>query len=250
MRLRKSIPVILFFFLCLGKGFSQDGNLYLFNEKWESISDAKKAKYFLEIRKTNDTLWQGWYYNFNGPLVRTESYKKFENQILNGRTSFYKSDGYLDSIINYKDGIPDGTCYYYGDTGRVEKTRIYANGNLIKENVKCEIDEYHRLDILNSDMEEESKFPGGIGAWKRFLSKYLNYPQRAYTNKFEGTVYVSFTVLEDGKLAAFDIFRSVEYSIDKEAMDVMKKCPDWIPGKKNGVNIKTYKRQPINFRLQ
>jgi protein TonB len=249
MRSKKSIAIILFVFTCLCKGFSQDGNLYVFNEKWEGISDVKKAKFLMEIRKVSDSSWQGWYYNFNGPLVRIESYKKVEGQVLNGRTSFYKSDGYLDSIINYKDDIPDGTCYYYGDTGRLETIKVFTHGTLIKEINKAQIEEKYRLDSINTISAVESEFPGGKGAWSRYLTKNLNYPERAYNNRFEGSVVVDFAVLEDGTLDEPGIFHSVEYSLDKEAMRMMKKSPKWIPGKKNDKIIKTYKHQPITFRL-
>jgi len=250
MRRRKSISLILFFFVCLSKAFSQDGNLYLFNEKWEQATDVKQAKYLMEIRKVNDSSWQGWYYNFTGPLVRIESYKNIKEMVLDGKCSIFKPNGYIDSIINYKDGVLDGSSYCFSDSNQCTKEVIFSNGTIVKELSQAERAASLKVDSSKTIIVEESEFPGGAGAWGKYFSKNLEYPQRAVNNEFQGCVVLQFIVLENGSVTDIEIYHSVEYSLDKEAIRILKKSPNWMAAKKNGVSLKSYKRQPITFRLQ
>lgn len=250
MRLKKSISLILFFLLCLGKAFSQDGNLYVFNDNWEPTADLKKAKYLMEIRKANDSSWNGWYYNVNGPLVRIESYKNINTQELDGPYTIFKPNGYIDSIINYKNGILDGSAYFFNDSNQCVKEIVFSKGSAIKELSRAERDAKITVDTSKTITEAESQFPGGVGAWSKYLSKNLQYPERAVNNEFQGTVVLQFIVLENGSVTNVEIYHSVEYSLDKEAIRMLKQSPKWIPGKKDGRNVKTYKRQPITFRLR
>ena len=47
-------------------------------------------------------------------------------------------------------------------------------------------------------IEKESEFPGGAGAWMRFLNKNLRTPDYAINNEITGTVVVRFVVDGDG----------------------------------------------------
>ncbi|MBV4356520.1 energy transducer TonB [Pinibacter aurantiacus] len=250
MKFSKLVCLVLLF-TCINKAFSQDGNLYLFNEKWEQATDLKKAKYLLELRKVNDSSWQGWYYNFSGPLLRIESYKNIETQALDGECTIFKPNGYIDSVSNYKNGVLDGSTLCFSDSNQCIKEVIFSNGKIVKELSQAErAAGIKTTNTSKESIEIESSFPGGTSAWGKYLSKNLKYPERAFNHDFQGNVVLQFIVLEDGSLTDIEIYHSVEYSLDKEALRMLQKSPKWQPGQKNGVNVKTYKRQPITFRLQ
>lgn len=99
-------------------------------------------------------------------------------------------------------------------------------------------------------VEVESEFPGGIKAWQDYLSANIRYPEDAIKRKIEGTVVVQFVVTKEGKVRQVVIARSVHPSLDKEAIRLIKNSPDWVPARKNGRNVNSYKRQPIIFKLE
>ena len=54
----------------------------------------------------------------------------------------------------------------------------------------------------------------------------------------------------EGKVENAFVERSVEYSTDKESLRIINESGDWIPALKNGRKVKSYKRQPIDYKLQ
>ena len=98
-------------------------------------------------------------------------------------------------------------------------------------------------------VEQMPSFPGGPGALMRYLADNIKYPVEAQKNGIQGRVVVSFVVERDGSLSNFQIARSVEPSIDEEAIRVAKAMPRWIPGKHNGSATRVKYNIPISFRL-
>ena len=61
---------------------------------------------------------------------------------------------------------------------------------------------------------------------------------------------MQFVVEEDGSITNVCVVRSVDPSLDKEAMRVAKSMPRWVPGKQNGTPVRVKYTLPISFRLQ
>ena len=99
-------------------------------------------------------------------------------------------------------------------------------------------------------IEIESEFKGGITAWGNYLSKNFRYPKTAIKKKIQGTVIIQFIVDKDGKVTDVLVVKSVEFSLDQEALRIIRRSPDWIPAEQNGKKVKSYKKQPIVFSLQ
>jgi protein TonB len=98
--------------------------------------------------------------------------------------------------------------------------------------------------------ERESEFPGGGQAWLKYLTKNLQYPERAMNSNIEGDVRVVFIIDKQGNVADPYIAHSVEYSLDEEALRIIKESGKWSPAFQNGKIVKSYKAQPIRFRLR
>jgi len=98
-------------------------------------------------------------------------------------------------------------------------------------------------------VEIESDYPGGIAAWARYLTKNLNYPEEAQNSEIQGTVIVKFIVDKEGKVSDVEAI-SGPNELRDEAVRVIKKSGNWIPAVQNGRKVKSYKSQPINFRLE
>jgi len=98
-------------------------------------------------------------------------------------------------------------------------------------------------------VENESEFPGGLNAWAKFLNENLNYPRSAVKKNIEGTVVVQFIVDKEGNVTDIKAISGPE-ELRPEAERVMKKSPKWIPAQQGGRKVKSYKKQPIAFRLR
>lgn len=98
-------------------------------------------------------------------------------------------------------------------------------------------------------VEIESDYPGGQGAWLRYLQKNLNYPQEAQDNEIQGTVTIQFIVDKEGNVSDVEAI-SGPNELRAEAIRVIKKSGKWEPAVQNGRKVKSYKKQPITFRLE
>ena len=98
-------------------------------------------------------------------------------------------------------------------------------------------------------VEIESEYPGGSAAWQRYLNKTLRYPQEAIDNEVQGTVVIQFIVDKEGNVSEVEAISGPE-ELRAEAVRVIKKSGKWTPAVQNGRQVKSYKKQPIVFRLE
>lgn len=98
-------------------------------------------------------------------------------------------------------------------------------------------------------VEIESEYPGGAAAWQRYLNRNLRYPQDAIDNEIQGTVVVQFIVDKEGNVSEVESISGPKELRD-EAVRVIKKSGKWTPAVQNGRQVKSYKKQPIVFRLE
>lgn len=98
-------------------------------------------------------------------------------------------------------------------------------------------------------VEEQPSFPGGMGALMQWLNDNINYPPIAAENGIEGRVIVQFVVSKTGAISDVRVARGVDPSLDKEAVRVVSKMPNWTPGKQNGTNVNVRFTLPVQFRL-
>ena len=103
--------------------------------------------------------------------------------------------------------------------------------------------------VLFDIVEDMPQFPGGDAALQNFIAANVVYPEIAKENGITGRVYVRFVVNKKGKVDKISIVRGVDPSLDKASMDVIKKLPDWSPGKQRGKPVNVWYTAPINFVL-
>jgi periplasmic protein TonB len=99
-------------------------------------------------------------------------------------------------------------------------------------------------------VEVMPSFPGGQAALFEWLSKNIKYPVVAEENGVQGRVIVTFVVERNGSITDVQVVKSVDPSLDKEAVRVVKAMPHWIPGKQNGSAVRVKFTVPVTFRLQ
>jgi protein TonB len=99
-------------------------------------------------------------------------------------------------------------------------------------------------------VETMPSFPGGDGELMKFLGNNVKYPVIAQENGIQGRVICQFVVNRDGSIVDVEVVRSVDPSLDKEAIRVIKSMPAWSPGKQRGKSVRVKYTLPVNFRLQ
>ncbi|HTB25496.1 MAG TPA: energy transducer TonB [Puia sp.] len=239
----------LYFLLILTlKARSQEKDaLYVFDNNWKPTK-IKTARFLLHEYQVNDTCWQWDYYNFVGPIIKSEQYGDREGKELNGISYNYNLTGLLDSTTTFRKGRKNGDAWKLsGDSLKFRFKYVYRDDSLIDF---IDVAKQKKDSSISYKDEKESEYPGGTAGWYHYLMKNLKYPDRAVSGSIQGMVRVSFIVDKDGYVISPFIAKSVEYSLDEEALRIIKDSGKWEPAFQNGHNVKSYKIQPLNFKLQ
>ena len=147
-----------------------------------------------------------------------------------------------DEVMNSKVAIGALNVVGNDESGEVLK----AKEVIATEPVKPKEEENKVFDVV----EQMPSYPGGMGALMQYLSSNIKYPVIAEENGIQGRVICTFVVEKDGSITDVKIAKSVDPSLDKEAVRVVKSMPKWIPGKQNGSAVRVKYTLPVTFRLQ
>ncbi len=112
-------------------------------------------------------------------------------------------------------------------------------------------------------VEEMPRFPGceseGLSKNERkacaekammtFIGKHLKYPKMAQEMGVEGTVVVKFIIERDGTITSPDILKQPGAGTGKEVLRILKKMPNWIPGRQRGRPVRVIFNLPVKFKL-
>ena len=104
--------------------------------------------------------------------------------------------------------------------------------------------------VIFQVVEKMPSFPGGDAALFKFLGDNVKYPVIAQENGVQGRVICQFVVNRDGTIVDVEVVRSVDASLDKEAIRVIKSMPKWSPGQQRGKPVRVKYTLPVNFKLQ
>lgn len=89
-------------------------------------------------------------------------------------------------------------------------------------------------------------YPGGWEALRKFLERNLHNPRDMEEGE-SVSVRIKFVVGYDGKLQSFVTVQDGGDEFNKEVVRVLRKMPEWIPGKTNGENVSVYYTIPVKF---
>jgi protein TonB len=222
-------------------------SFYVFDENWKPTK-MEKAHYFLHTHQMNDTCWQFDFYNFMGPMIKSEQYRDKEGTVPDGFCRHYNEKGVLDSTAQFRNGKENGEAMKLSGKGlKFQMVYKYKDDTLVEV---IDMQKQKKDSVKAYGDEKESDYPEGTAGWQRYLQHSLEYPERAMNGNKQGQVIVGFIVDKEGIVNDTYIAESVEYSLDEEALKVIKGSGRWESAFQNGRKVKSYKTQPINFRLQ
>ncbi len=102
------------------------------------------------------------------------------------------------------------------------------------------------IPLTENEVEVMPSFPGGIPAFRKFLERNLTNPREMEEGE-QISVQVKFVVGYDGKIKDISVIKEGGDEFDREVVRVVKKMPDWIPGKARGKNVSVYYTIPVKF---
>ena len=144
----------------------------------------------------------------------------------------------------------NGTRCEYWMTERLYKRKLDENvfsEKIEEENVNGK--EINKEEDVFDVVEEMPRFPEGISALFEYVSKSIQYPEAAKMKEVQGRVIVTFIVEKDGSISNAKVVKSVEPSLDEEALRVVSTKPKWVPGKQGGETVRVKYTLPVTFRL-
>lgn len=157
--------------------------------------------------------------------------KKMKTDII--QTLF--ADTKVGSVTNL---TPDVTLLVKPATTDVDKGSV---GPAIPKIDKSVVMEGNEVEVL-------PMFPGGTEALIKFLKKNLVNPYDL-ENGETISVKIKFVVGYDGKLQKFEVAEDGGAIYNKEVIRVLKKMPDWTPGRAKGEDVSVYYIVPVKFTM-
>ncbi|MFO7573999.1 MAG: energy transducer TonB [Bacteroidales bacterium] len=113
------------------------------------------------------------------------------------------------------------------------------------------VDEEEKEDDVFMIVEDMPTFRGGdVQRFSNWVKERVKYPQIAQENGIQGKVFIGFIVEPDGSVSNVTILRSVDKSLDDEAVRVVTSSPRWNPGKQRGQPVRVRFSITVNFQLQ
>lgn len=145
------------------------------------------------------------------------------------------------------EGVKIGTTNNAGIDGEIvlPPDNERTGGKIELPSNKEDYDEFPKV------VEIEAKFPGGIGAWTKYLERNLNTNTPVDNGAATGiyTVVVSFVVDKDGNISDVVALNDPGFGTAEEAVRVIKKSKQWTPALQNGRNVNYRQKQSITFMV-
>jgi protein TonB len=247
----KSLIVFCLSFIITSASAQDKNSFYALDAKMnQTVLDS--SKYILWIHETDSARWQWDYYYTWGSLVKSTRYTDHDGTITDGRFCRYTSTGDLDSTGVFDHGKKNGSFFKFKTFPNDSIVAIWQN-DYIEDSLVRSIDlvsEQKKDQTSDTSKEKESEYPGGISQWQQYLMKNLRYPDRAQPRDIQGVVKIYFRVDKEGIITDPYIQKSVEYSLDQEALRLILQSGKWEPSTKDGIPLNSYKMQSVNFRLE
>ena len=112
-----------------------------------------------------------------------------------------------------------------------------------------EVKKSDNIEKVYDVVEQMPSFPGGQAKLMNYLNSSIKYPSVAKEMRIQGSVGVAFIVERDGSISNVHVIKSVDPSLDKEAMRVVRSMPRWSPGMQIGSAVRVKSTVMVSFRL-
>jgi TonB family protein len=238
-------------------------NTYFSNGKLESSIEYVGEDFTIkELNSEYETLITRGTGEFSIPftIYKKEGVLKgeFKNYKKTGKWTYFDSEGKKSHEEIYKDNIFQKGTYFSprGETPLVKKREIF-----IKPNEFIETFDINKMELtslfcffstqtnsLRDSLSIGVRYPGGMKNLLDEINRMIRYPVEAFRNGIRGRVIVTITVDKEGQVKKYDITKSVDKSLDSEAVRVLQLFEDkWFPSVLKGQPFESTISIPITF---
>ncbi len=99
---------------------------------------------------------------------------------------------------------------------------------------------------IYSFLSEDPTYPGGMTAFMKFVqSEWRNVELNELEKEYQGRIYFLVVVEKDGRVSKIEVARGISVSIDKKALRIMRKMPNWKPGSVRGKVVRSQFHLPF-----
>jgi len=199
----------------------------------EPVSDSSQAVMYKVIVKDSANLQRvkEQFHLMSGALVEEESFIDYsDKKKSDGVNRKWYNTGQLKLSVDYVSGVISGNITTYWENGQLKRKDIYKNGDY-------QFGECYDKDgkkIKHFDYLVYPHFPGGDSKLMGYIGSNLKYPQNAADEGVQGQVYLLFKVNLDGSISDISVWRGCTFTMNLEAIRVLKGMPKWVPGKIDG----------------
>jgi protein TonB len=102
-------------------------------------------------------------------------------------------------------------------------------------------------DKVFTKVEIVASFPGGPGAWSKYVQKAIMADIDEFTESDYGTCVVKFIVDKTGKVSQVEATTMKGTKLAEIATNAIRKGPNWTPAQQNGRYVNAYRLQPVTL---
>ena len=102
-------------------------------------------------------------------------------------------------------------------------------------------------DFVFTKVEIEASYPGGPGAWQKYVQKAIQADIEEFTESDYGTCVVKFIVDKTGRVSQVEATTMKGSKLAEIATNAIRKGPNWTPAQQNGRYVNAYRLQPVTL---
>lgn len=99
--------------------------------------------------------------------------------------------------------------------------------------------------FIISELDKKPNFDGGMEQFFKYIAKKFKAPEE---EGLKGKIIVEFIIEKDGAISQFNVVQDIGFGTAEEITRVFTKCPNWLPGIKDGKPVRTLYSLPITIQ--
>ena len=203
--------------------FAQGDTLFM-DQYWNKTQKINAHTYWLiEEKNGNKEIKE---YDLLGKLILQNEFNENENEL---NIVVFDDFGRNSISGKIKNGMLEGTWFYYNEKGDILKQLNYNNTVLVDTTL-----DFNEMMSKFKFVEDMPTFQGGdISTFSSYLHKEFTCPYLPKRFGIKGKFFIQFIINKDGQMVNLNIKRSIHPQIDQEIKRIIATAPNWRPAKHN-----------------
>lgn len=200
-------------------------------------------------------LWK-FYHRKTGNI---SSKGKFDSNKKQGVWEIYDTNGRLQEILNYNNGIREGKFTQYDSLKIVINEGIYKADTIFQQTKIDTTDSTldfgitEQMPYLSKCKEIKNRELRNKCSYKALLEyiyRNLKYPKNARKMGLEGMTVTQFAIDKDGSIKDIDVVIGLCQEFKDLNLKILSNMPKWEPGIQHGEKVKVLYTLPIKYKLE